>query len=51
MFPLIISLKEIKRIIEEVKETLKSEGIPYKEDVEFGVIIEACCIFYSIGFF
>ncbi|RHR29493.1 phosphoenolpyruvate--protein phosphotransferase [Clostridium sp. AF19-22AC] len=43
MFPMIISIKEIhkiKEIIAEVKEELKAEGIPYKEDVELGVMIE-----------
>ena len=43
MFPMIISVKEvqkIKEIIGEVKEDLKSEGIPYKEDVELGIMIE-----------
>ena len=43
MFPMIISVKEvqkIKEIIAEVKEELKSEGIPYKEDVELGSMIE-----------
>ncbi|HIV41240.1 MAG TPA: phosphoenolpyruvate--protein phosphotransferase [Candidatus Mediterraneibacter guildfordensis] len=43
MFPMIISVKEvqkIKEIIGEVKEELKSEGIPYKEDVELGIMIE-----------
>ena len=40
---MIISVKEvqkIKEIIAEVKEELKSEGIPYKEDVELGIMIE-----------
>ncbi len=43
MFPMIISLWEIKRIkeiIEEVKEELKKQGVPYKDDVELGVMIE-----------
>ena len=43
MFPMIISVaevKKIKEIIEEVKDELKSEGIPYKEDVETGIMIE-----------
>ena len=43
MFPMIISVNEvrkIKEIIAEVKEELKSEGIPYKEDVELGIMIE-----------
>ena len=43
MFPMIISVNEvlrIKEIIAEVKEELKNEGIPYKEDVELGIMIE-----------
>ncbi len=43
MFPMIISLWEIKRIkeiIEEVKGELKKQGVPYKDDVELGVMIE-----------
>ena len=43
MFPMIISVDEIHRIkaiIAEVKEELKNEGIPYKENVELGVMIE-----------
>ncbi len=43
MFPMIISVKEvlrIKEIIAEIKEELKNEGIPYKEDVELGIMIE-----------
>ena len=43
MFPMIISVKEvlrIKEIIAEVKEELKKEEIPYKEDVELGIMIE-----------
>ena len=43
MFPMIISVaevKKIKEIIEEVKAELKAEGIPYKEDVETGIMIE-----------
>ena len=43
MFPMIISVDEIRRIkaiIAEVKEELKNEGIPYKENVELGVMIE-----------
>ena len=43
MFPMIISVSEvlrIKEIIAEVKGELKSEGIPYKEDVELGIMIE-----------
>ena len=43
MFPMIISVSEvlrIKEIIAEVKGELKNEGIPYKEDVELGIMIE-----------
>lgn len=43
MFPMIISvaeIHEIKAIIAEVKEELKNEGIPFKDDVELGVMIE-----------
>ena len=43
MFPVIISVAEvheIKAIIAEVKEELKNEGIPFKDDVELGVMIE-----------
>lgn len=43
MFPMIISVGEIhriKEIIAEVKVELKNEGIPYKDDVELGVMIE-----------
>ena len=43
MFPMIISVSEvtkIKEIIAEVQAELKAEGIPYKEDVELGVMIE-----------
>jgi len=43
MFPMIISVKEIikiKEILKEVKQELKEEGIPYKEDIETGIMIE-----------
>lgn len=42
MFPMIISVsevKQIKRIVEEVKSELDSQGIPYG-DVELGIMIE-----------
>lgn len=42
MFPMIISVEEvhkIKKILQEVKDELKAEGIEYK-DVEIGVMIE-----------
>ena len=43
MFPMIISVSEIhkiKEMIKEVKAELKEQGIPYKEDVELGIMIE-----------
>ena len=43
MFPMIISVdevKQIKKIIEEVKQELKEEGIDFRENVELGVMIE-----------
>lgn len=43
MFPMITSISEvekIKGICEEVKSELKEQGIPYKEDVELGIMIE-----------
>ena len=42
MFPMIISVKEVKRIKEivaEVKAELTAEGIPFK-DCELGIMIE-----------
>ena len=43
MFPMIISASEvrkIKQICDEVRASLKADGIPYKEDVELGIMIE-----------
>lgn len=43
MFPMIISLAEVKRIkeiVEEVKAELRQEGIRFNEQVEIGVMIE-----------
>ena len=43
MFPMIIYMKEIekiKEIIAEVQGELKAEGIPFRENVELGVMIE-----------
>ncbi len=43
MFPMIISVDEvrkIKTIIADVKEELKSEGIPFRDNVELGIMIE-----------
>jgi phosphotransferase system enzyme I (PtsI) len=43
MFPMIISLKEIKNIkeiMEEVKEQLRQEGISFNKNIETGIMIE-----------
>lgn len=43
MFPMIISTAEIRRIkeiMEETKEELRSEGIPFQENLETGIMIE-----------
>ena len=43
MYPMITSLSEIKRIkaiVEEVKQELKDQGVPFREDVEQGIMIE-----------
>lgn len=43
MYPMIISVKEIhqiKEIVEEVKRELTEQGIPFKADLEQGVMIE-----------
>ena len=43
MFPMIISVaevKKIKEIVEEVKEELRTEGAAFREDVELGIMIE-----------
>ena len=43
MFPMITSVWEVKRakeILEEVKKELKTEGFPYNEAMEVGVMIE-----------
>jgi phosphotransferase system enzyme I (PtsI) len=43
MYPMIISVKEvreIKEIVAEVKAELKAENIPFKDDVEEGIMIE-----------
>lgn len=43
MFPMIISVEEVKRIkeiVEEVKEELRRDQVPHKEDVEIGIMIE-----------
>lgn len=43
MFPMITSLQEIhdiKVILEEVKSELRKDAIPFREDVEIGIMIE-----------
>lgn len=43
MFPMIISVaevKKIKEIVEEVKVELRTEGAAFREDVELGIMIE-----------
>ncbi|NLL79006.1 MAG: phosphoenolpyruvate--protein phosphotransferase [Clostridiales bacterium] len=43
MYPMITSVEEVRQIKEiekEVREELKKEGIPFKEDVETGIMIE-----------
>lgn len=43
MFPMISTLKELrdaKKILERAKQELKSEGIPFKEEIEIGIMIE-----------
>jgi phosphotransferase system enzyme I (PtsI) len=43
MFPMIISINEvikIKEIMKEVKQELTQEGIPFKENIEIGIMIE-----------
>lgn len=43
MFPMIISVEEVlkvKEIIREVLDELRQEKIPFKEDVEIGIMIE-----------
>lgn len=43
MFPMITAVEEVqevKQIVEEVKQELKTEGIPYREQTEIGVMIE-----------
>lgn len=43
MFPMIISVaevKKIKEIVEEVKAELRTEGAAFREDVELGIMIE-----------
>jgi phosphotransferase system enzyme I (PtsI) len=43
MFPMIISVSEMERIaaiVTDVKEELRRDGIPFREDVEIGIMIE-----------
>ena len=43
MFPMVTNVwevREAKRLCEEVKRDLKTEGIPYSEDVSLGIMIE-----------
>ena len=43
MFPMVTAVgevREIKQIIEEVKQELRSEGLPFDEQVELGIMIE-----------
>ena len=43
MYPMIISVtevKQIKAIVAEVKKELTEQGVPFKDDVEQGVMIE-----------
>jgi len=43
MFPMIISVEEVKKIkaiLEEVKAELRENGVPFKEDIEIGIMIE-----------
>ena len=43
MFPMITSTREVKkalRLCKEVREELKEEGIPFREDMKIGIMIE-----------
>ncbi len=43
MFPMIISVDEVKRIkaiVEDVKKSLDADGIAYDKDIELGIMIE-----------
>ena len=43
MFPMIVSVQEVRRIktlVEEVKTELRKEGIPFWDGVELGIMIE-----------
>ena len=50
MFPMIISVaevKKIKEIVEEVKAELRTEGAAFREDVELGIMIETPAVMVS----
>ncbi|MGD1821655.1 MAG: phosphoenolpyruvate--protein phosphotransferase [Pleomorphochaeta sp.] len=43
MFPMIISVKEIRKLkalVEDVKKSLREENIPFDEDIEVGIMVE-----------
>ena len=43
MFPMISNIQEVreaKRILEEAKEELRKENIPFNEDIEVGIMVE-----------
>ena len=43
MFPLISTVEQVKEsleLVEEVKEQLRNENIPFKEDIPFGIMVE-----------
>jgi len=43
MFPMVSSIQEVrdaKKIIEEIKEELRSENIPFNEEIEIGIMVE-----------
>ena len=43
MFPMVTSVwevREVKRLIEDVKHDLREEGLPYSDHVEIGIMIE-----------
>ncbi|MCL2217515.1 MAG: phosphoenolpyruvate--protein phosphotransferase [Defluviitaleaceae bacterium] len=64
MFPMIVNLEELraaKECVENAKLSLKNEGIPYREDIPVGIMVEtpaavllsdilaAECDFFSVG--
>lgn len=43
MYPMIISIEEIRaiqKIVSKVKQELKTEGVPFRENIETGIMIE-----------